>query len=107
MGSAIYLYRDLDYPLSFAYNEEFIHWREAQDLAASGHLFRANPLLPIGPFYPGLEILTNALSSLTGLSIFVSGMIVLGVAAVLLGVAPSLCFEYLSNSAPVGGRRPL
>src|SRR5258708_25029661 len=103
MGSAIYLYRDLDYPLSFAYNEEFIHWREAQDLAASGHLFRANPLLPIGPFYPGLEILTNVLSSLTGLSIFVSGMIVLGVAGLVLVLALYLFYEYLSNSARVAG----
>ncbi len=103
LGSAIYLFRDLDYPLSFAYNDEFIHWREAQDLAASGHLFRANPLLPIGPFYPGLEILTNALSSLTGLSIFVSGMIVLGVAGLVLVLALYLFYEYLSNSARVAG----
>ena len=103
LGSAVYLFRDLDYPLSFAYNDEFIHWRGAQDLAASGHLFRANPLLPIGPFYPGLEIFTNALSSLTGLSIFVSGMIVLGVAGLVLVLALYLFYEYLSNSARVAG----
>jgi hypothetical protein len=103
LGSALHLFRELDYPLSFAYYDEFIHWREAQDLAASGHLFLANPLLPVGPFYPGLEILTNALSSLTGLSIFVSGMIVLGVAGLVLVLALYLFYEYLSGSAQVAG----
>ena len=102
-GSALYLLRDLEYPLSFAYYDEFLHWRGAQDLAASGHLFRVNPLLPVGPFYPGLEILTNALSSLTGLSIFVSGMIVDGVAGLVLVLALYLFYEYLSNSARVAG----
>ena len=103
LGSALYLFRDFEYPLSFAYNDEFIHWREVQDLALSGHLFGANPLLLIGPFYPGLEILTNALSSLTGLSIFVSGMIVLSVAGLVLVLALYLFYEYLSGSARLAG----
>jgi hypothetical protein len=103
LGSALYLFRNLEYPLSFAYNDEFIHWREAQDLAMSGHLYSANPLLLIGPFYPGLEILTNALSSLTGLSIFVSGMIVDGVAGLVLVLALYLFYEYLSGSARLAG----
>jgi hypothetical protein len=103
LGSALYFFRDLYYPLSFAYNDEFIHWRGTQDLAASGHLFGANPLLPIGPFYPGLEILTNALSSLTGLSIFVSGMIVLDAAGLVLVLALYLFCEYLSGSARLAG----
>jgi hypothetical protein len=103
LGSALYLVRDLNYPLSFAYNDEFIHWREAQDIAASGHLFAANPLLTVGPFYPGLEILTNALSSLTGLTIFISGMIVDGVAGLLLVLVLYLFFEYLGGSARLAG----
>ena len=101
--SSLYLFRDLDYPLSFAYNDEFIFWRGAQDIAMSGHLFRANPLSPIATFYPGLEIVINALSSLTGLSIFVSGMIVLEVAGLVLVLSLYLFFEYLSSSARMAG----
>ena len=103
LGNSLYLIRDLFYPLSFAYNDEFLHWRGAQDIALSGHLFTANPLLPVGPFFPGIEILTNALSSLTGLSIFVSGMIVLSTAGLLLILSLYLFFEYLSSSARVAG----
>jgi hypothetical protein len=103
LGSALYLFRDLAYPLSFAYNDEFLFWRSVQDLATSRHLFGANPLLPVGPFYPGLEILTNALSGLTGLSIFVSGLIVLGVSGLTIVLSLYLFYEYLSSSAQVAG----
>ena len=101
LGSSLYLIRDLLYPLSFAYNDDFLHWRGAQDIALSGHLFTPNPLLPVGPYFPGMEILTNALSSLTGLSIFVSGMIVLGTAGILLILSLYLFFEFLSSSERV------
>jgi hypothetical protein len=93
------LFRDLEQPLGFSFNDEFGQWRTALDIARSGHLFQPNPILTIGPFYPGLQIATNALSSLTGLSIFVSGMIVLGVAGLLLVLALYLFYEYLGGSA--------
>lgn len=99
LGSALYLLRDLEQPLAFGYNDEFLDWRGALNIATSGHLFRASPILPIGPFYPGLEIVTTALSSLTGLSIFVSGMIVLEVGGLILVLALYLFYEYLSGSA--------
>jgi hypothetical protein len=101
--SSLYLFRDLDYPLSFAYNDEFLFWRGAQDIAMSGHLFRTNPLTPIAPFYPGLDIVINALSNLTGLSIFVSALIVLGVSGLVLVLSLYLFYEYLSSSAQIAG----
>lgn len=103
LGSSLYLLRDLEQPIAFGYNDEFLHWRGALNIAMSGHLFVASPILPIGPFYPGLEIVTTALSSLTGFSIFVSGMIVLGVAGLVLVLALYLFYDYLSGSAQVAG----
>jgi hypothetical protein len=101
LGSLLSLFRDLQQPLSFAFNDEFAQWRTVQDIVASGHLFQRNPILTVSPFYPGLQIATDALSSLTGLSLFVSGMIVLGVAGALLLLALYLFFEYLGGSAQV------
>src|SRR6266849_5554459 len=103
LGIALNLAKFLQYPLYFASYDEFAHWRTAQDIAASGHLFQGNPLLPISPLYPGLEIVTNALSSLTGLSIFSSGTVVIGVARLVLVLALYLFYEYISNSAHVAG----
>ncbi len=101
LNSLLSLFRVLEQPLSFAFNDEFAQWRTVQDIIASGHLFQRNPILTVGPFYPGLQIVTDALSSLTGLSIFVSGMLVLAVAELLLALALYLFYEYLSSSAQV------
>ena len=72
-----YFVKFLQYPLYFAYFDEFIHVRTSQDILATGHLFQPNPILSLSPFYPGLEIVTTAVSSFTGLSLFASGTILI------------------------------
>jgi hypothetical protein len=103
LGSALYFLRFLEQPLAFGYNDEFLQWRTALNIAVSGHLFFASPVLPISPFYPGLQIVTNALSSLTGLSIFSSGMIIINVAGLVLVLALYQFYDYISGSAQVAG----
>ena len=103
LSSMLALFRVLEQPLSFAFNDEFAQWRTVLDIVASGHLFQRNPILTVGPYYPGLQIVTDALSSLTGLPIFVSGMIVVNVAVLLLTLALYLFYEYLGGSAQVAG----
>ncbi len=98
-----YLTKYLQYPLYFTSYDEFLHLRSAQDIAASHHLFQPNPLLPISAFYPGLEIVTNAVSSLTGLSIFAAGTLVIGVATLLLVLSLYLLYERLSGSTRLAG----
>lgn len=103
LGMGLYLVKVLQYPLYFAYHDEFSHLRTAQDIAISGHLFNENPLLPISAFYPGLEIVTNAVSSLTGLSFFNTGIVIIGVARLVSILALYLFFEHLSKSAKIAG----
>ncbi|TME03322.1 MAG: hypothetical protein E6I80_19445 [Chloroflexi bacterium] len=103
LGMALYLAKYLQYPLYFTYHDEFAHWRTAYDIAASGHLFQRNPIIPISSFYPGLEIATSALSSLTGLSLFAAGNVVLGVGRLVLILAVYLFFEHIISSARVAG----
>lgn len=98
-----YLVKYLQYPLYFAYYDEFLHVRSTQDIAASSHLFQANPLLPISAYYPGLEIITNALSSLTGLSTFLAGTLVIGIAMLILVLSLYLIYERISNSMHIAG----
>src|SRR5690242_8897083 len=95
----LYFVTMLQYPLAFSSFDEFAHWRTAQDIAATGHLFQDNSLLTISPIYPGLEMLTNAVSDLTGLSLTLSGRIVVGVAHLLLVLALYLLFERVTGSA--------
>ena len=103
LGLGVYLAKFLHSPLGFTFFDEFLHWRTANDIAKSRHLFSENSLLPVSPLYPGLEIATNALSNLTGLSIFQAGATIVGVARLLLTLTMFRFYEELSRSVRIAG----
>jgi hypothetical protein len=103
LGLGLYAVKVLYSPLHFDYPDELQHWRTANDIARTGHLFGDNPILPVSPFFPGLETATTALASLSGLTIFWSGTIVVGVARLTFGLATYLFFREVSGSARVAG----
>jgi len=73
-------------PGQFRFTDEFDHVQTAQTILATHHLFHANTVLPQSAQYPGLEIITTAIVSVTHLSITTSGLIVVGAAHVLVGL---------------------
>lgn len=98
LGVAFYVVKVLQYPLRFSQHDEFQHWRSALDIAQTEHLFHANILLPVSPLYPGLEIVTNALSSTAGISIFAAATLLIGAARVVVMLALFLFAEAVSHS---------
>jgi hypothetical protein len=90
-------------PLTFHSIDDFLHWRTVDDIAESGHLFSPNSVLPVSPFYPGLEIVTNAVSTLSGLSTFHSSFIVLGAARLLAILSLFMFYEQITKSARIAG----
>ena len=103
LGLALYLAKVMHSPYAFTFADELIHAGSANTILASQHLFADIPMLPAISFYPGLETATTALASLSGLSVFVSGLIVVGVARLLLVAAMFLLFEQVSRSTRVSG----
>jgi hypothetical protein len=87
-------------PLGFAFNDEFLHWRNTTNMLASGKLFEQNYGLPVGTAYPGIEEVTAALVSSTGLSVFEAGLIVAGIAHLLF-----ICFLYLAFCVAIRSHR--
>src|ERR1700742_4708158 len=87
-------------PLGFTFNDEFLHYRGTANMLASGKLFELNYGLPIGTHYPGIEEVTSALISATGLSIFEAGLVVAGVAHLLY-----VCFLYLAFCVAIRSHR--
>ncbi len=92
------LVRILAYPTGYALFDEFQHWRSLQDILASGHLFSQNPILPVSPAFPGLELVTDSLIKLSGLPPFVASMCVIALAKQLLTLALFLTFERVARS---------
>lgn len=99
LGAALYLCEYISSPLRAATFDEFLHVRTAQDILATGRLFTPNHLLPISPFYPGLELATTALSQLSGLDLVASGAILLGLARIILMLSLFLFYERVTASA--------
>ncbi len=101
IGVACYLVKVIANPTYFSFYDEFLHWRTVDDIARSGHLFTPNALLPVSPYYSGLEIVTNALSTISGLSSFYAGLVVIGMARLLMVLALFALNEQLLTSARV------
>lgn len=100
---AEYLIRVCYSPAAFTYADELMHWRTATNIMQTGKLFTANNLLSISPYYPGLEEVTTALASITGLSLFTCGLIVSGVAHLLFVCVLFVLLRHVSGSHRIAG----
>lgn len=95
---ALFYYKAVYSPTSFINHDEFLHWIAADDLMTARRLFLSNPLFPIGPTYPALEILTTAIVNLTGLPLFLAGSLLLAVLRGTFIGALFLFFESITGS---------
>jgi hypothetical protein len=102
-GLGFYLVKITQSPLRFSFFDEFLHTRTAEDIIRTGRLFTPSSMLPVSPFYPGLEGATTSLMSLGDFSTFESGTILLAVARVTLVLALFLLFESAGGSPRVAG----
>lgn len=107
LGIVFYVVKIQAAPNGFLLNDEFIHLRNTQNILRSGHLFQYNPLLPTAAYYPGLAAVTATLVNLTGLSIFVSGLIIIGVARLLVTACLYLIAERVTGSPRSAGAASL
>jgi hypothetical protein len=95
LGAVLYLVKVMHSPLWFTFHDELGHLRTAADIQQTGHLFEHNPILRASPFFPALETVTTALAGLSGLSLFVSGLVVIGVARLITIVALFRLYEFV------------
>ena len=89
LGLGIYLPEFLRSPLAPSVGDAFAHWGAAQLILRTGHIYVPVPLDPVGQYYPGLESMVVALHELTGLSLYTSGTLALGLlhGLTLVGIA--------------------
>jgi hypothetical protein len=90
-------------PAAFTFTDELLHWRSTVDVLHTGKLFTVNYSLPIGPYYPGLEEATSALVSVTGLSVFIAGLVVTGIAHLVFISLLYMLYEGIGRSYRLAG----
>lgn len=103
LGLGLFLVKILHSPVAYTFNDEFLHWRTADDIARTGHLFIKNPLLPVSSYYPGLEIATNALASTGAMSFYGAGIVLIGAARLMFVLSLFLTYEKIGGSTKVAG----
>ncbi len=103
LGVGLYAVKVLREPSAFTFPDEFGHQRSVQNILVTHHLFARNPVQPIAALYPGIHVLTAAVSQVSGLSVFTSGMLIVASARVLLTGALFLIFEELTQDARISG----
>ena len=97
---ASYVFRS---PLIFDGFDELAHGATLMRLLDSRSPFPSNPILPVSPFYPGIELLTIAFKWLTGLPLLLDQMVVLVAARVVLVLCVFLIVERACHSPRAGG----
>lgn len=103
VGVGLYLVKVWHSPLFFTFYDELQHWRTADDVLRGGRLFGENPVLPVSPFYPGLENVASAVVDLSGLSVFSAGLLMVGVARLVLVLSLYYLYDEVGGSPRVAG----
>lgn len=103
LGLALYLVKVTRDSIFFTFPDEFVHAFNAERIVETHHLYHFNPAIPTAPRYPGLEGATSALMTLTGMSSFGAGTILIGVARLTFMAALFFLFARLSGSARGAG----
>ena len=103
VGVCCFLVEFMMSPLNFSPFDPMLHWRTADDLLRTGHLFGVNSLLPVSPYFPGLEIVTNASSTISGLSTFQSSIILILAVRSLMALALFMFYEQVTRSSRMAG----
>jgi hypothetical protein len=102
-GVLLYVVKVLYDPTQLGQSDEYTHFVNAQHILDWGRLYTGNTILPESANYPGLASAAAAVSLLTGMNLFASSLIILGVARVMLLIALFLVFERLTRSARIAG----
>ncbi len=103
LGIALYACKLVHDPVLPGGYDEYLHLRTAQDIVTNHVLFLPNSLLAVSPYYPGMELVTAAVAQLSGIGVYESGMIVLGVTRIALALALFFLFAMATGSSRVAG----
>lgn len=102
MAVALLGTRFMLYPNLFVYHDEIIHEGNALAIDRTAHLFTVNTLLPVTPYYPGLEISTSAIQQLTGLPLHAAGTAVLLLVRIVMTLSLIRIVEKITGSVLAG-----
>jgi hypothetical protein len=103
VGMALYAVKVLRDPFAFTYGDEFPHLYNLQTILSTGRLFGSNPILPITPRYPGLELVAAMIARAAGMSPFAAGLTTVAAGRLVMMLALYLLYARLGGSERAAG----
>ncbi len=103
LGLALYAVMIMYSPTGFKLHDELGQLRSTENLLDTGKLYTQNPIVTSYAYFPGLHAVTGALASISGVSIFTAGLIVIGVGRAILMVTIFALLERLTGSSRIAG----
>jgi O-antigen/teichoic acid export membrane protein len=101
LGLLLQISRYALFPTQFVFHDELAHANTLRLIQLSHGLFSGNPLLPVSSYYPGLELVTDAIHGLTGLDNRGSAMVVLLLCRVVMTLGVYLGIERITRSGRI------
>lgn len=102
-GMALYAVKVLHSPGGFTFHDELGQYRSVTDILRSGKLLTPNPVVGDYAYYPALVSTTAALSRLSGLGVFASGVIIVAIARAALMAGLFVLVRRVTGSGRVAG----
>jgi hypothetical protein len=102
-GLSLYAVKMIRDPFLFTFPDEPIHAYNADQVALHHHLFNENTIMPVTAGYPGLAAATSAFVALTGMSSFGAGVVLIGLARLLMVLSLFVLFGRVSGSYRLAG----
>ena len=103
LGLGLFASYAMRHPLLLDSFDELAHAGTLARLLDSRALFPSNTILPVSPYYPGLELVTAATRWLTGLPLVLDQLIVLAAVRIVLVLGIFLVTERACHSSRAGG----
>ncbi len=103
LGMGLYVVKVMQSPAGFTFHDELGQMRSTNDVLATGQLFHSNPIVHAYSYFPGLHLVTSSVVALSGLSVFASGVLIIGMARLILVVALFGFVRRVANSSRVAG----
>jgi hypothetical protein len=96
-GVSLYVVKVLYDPTRLGFPDELIHATNAGRIIESGGLFNGNSISPVSARFPGLSAIAASVADILNIGVVPSGLIVIGVARVLLTLGLFLLFEQVAR----------
>ena len=103
LGLGLFASYAMRHPLLLDSFDELAHAGTLARLLDSRAVFPSNPILPVSPYYPGLELATAATRWLTGLPLVLDQLIVLAAVRIVLVLGVSSSSQSERAILPAGG----